>query len=398
MILLRYLVAFIRLLGAFSVLPALSVRAERLVVVAHPDTHLAAGDVQFPQEAETWHLKAVTLLPPLFVPSADVKDAPGDRAFVLVLGKPGTQIVNHLSRLVPGGSGNDQTREYRTISVVAAMGFALCYREEPGGPLAELGRGVVWREASQMNLDEDENANHYERVPYKISQETPEELTRRALQLAVQDIPRLVSHIVTPNVLVPKAEPCASAEQVLAWAKKIPEEYSWKINTRVTSHGRHGMLATHATNNFARLKPAPAYSGTYEAKFHPSRVNRNQDGSLTVEVDLWNRMPIRVAGRMRRDASEEEEALRDISSEAAPVTAEKKSSRFMALWDLAISATFDLEPGEKGVATFHIPPEWAVKPEIVRGDTIVVGIRKLGLMAERAEKKTPPAPTRKKRK
>ena len=365
-------------------------RAERLVVVAHPDTGLAAEDVQFQKENETGYLKALTLLPPLFVSSADVKEAPGERAFVLVLDKPKMQVVTHTSHLIPDGAKSDKTREYHTLSVVATVAYTLSYRSEAGGALAELGKGVVWGKASQMNLNEDEEADHYEKVPYKISSETPEQLTRRAVRDAIQDIPRLVSHAVAPNVLVPKTEPCASSDEVLGWAKKIPDISSWKIETKVTNHSRRDMLKTRATNNFSQLKPAPVFSSKYEAQFHPSRVVKNADGSLAVEVDLWNRLPVRVVGGLSRHASEEEEKLQDISSAAAPVTS-KRADVYTATLERAVDATFDLEPGEKKVASFHIPPEWAVNPDTVRADTITVGIRKLGLMAERAEKKTQPA-------
>lgn len=388
---------FFALLGSLALLFAAPAKAERLVIVAHPDTGLAAGDVQFPLEAETWYLKALTLLPPIFVSSASAKDAPGDRAFVLLIGKPGTQVVNHKDFLTPAGAKSEKTQEYRTISVFAAADFMLCYREEAGGSLAELGKGVVWGEARQMNMDEDEDADRYEKVPYKISNETPEQLTHRAVRVAVQDIPRLISHIVAPNILVPKTEPYASADEVMAWAKKIPSTYSWKVETKVTSHSRREMLTSHRTNNFSRLKPNPQYSGTYEAKFNPSRITKNRDGSLTVDVDLWNRLPIRVRGTMYRHCCEQEDELQNASSEAAPVTNEKLSSAFMEKRDRAVHATFDLEPGEKKAATFHVPPEWAVDPALVRNDTIVVGIRKLGLMVERAEKMSAPPPAKKKK-
>jgi hypothetical protein len=381
---------------ALSALFAMVGRAERLVIIAHPDTGLVAEDVKFSQESEAWYLKPLTLLPPIFVSSSSAKDAPGDRAFVILIGKPKAQVVNRSHTMRPEGAGRDVRKEYRTILVYAATDFTLCYRQEAGGNLAELGKGVVWGEANQMNLSKDED--HDESVPYTISNETPEQLTCRAVRTAVQEIPRLISHVVAPNVLVTKTEPCASADEVLAWAKMIPETYRWKVDTKIISHSQRPMLSTHITNNFSRLKPKPQYSGTYEARFPPSRVVKNQDGSLTVEVHLWNRLPIRVAGELSRHFSEQEDKLQTAASRATPAWNEALRGAFNKKWELARDATFDLKPGEKKTASFHVAPEWAVDPAFVKNDTIVVHIRNLGLMAERAEKKALPQPKNKSRK
>lgn len=343
---------------AFSVVAT----AEDLAVVMHPTTGLTPAAIELERKQKPpreVNLKVLTKGKPQLLVGKSVKEVSGGRAFLIELENPKTLSVPKLqigSVRKPQGGFQTTGLPYKELVVVGP--FSLWHRAAAGADPELLGQAFVWDRAAPIRST---NSGHT--IEYTLTDETPAELTEKVLRKGIFDIPELLSHAVADKLVSEKPKPNLTMEGVFVWARNLPPTFKQPFSVG-------GKLFLDP-----RMKPPPK---TVSLSFRPSRVVKDEDGDWVVEVDMWNRLPVRAAGMLRRPVSKAEgeraDALRKMG--IGPFT---KSQ----------SARFNLAPGEKAVAKFHIPKELSPDPAFFRDKEIIVDLSALGDMVQVTKVKQP---------
>ncbi len=339
----------------------LPVGAEPVIAVVHPKIKLVPGDIEMKRgEITDAHpaLAAFTKAKPQVVVGKSAKDAPDGNAFILELEDPKTYSV---PKVLTGG---DPKVKFKTATLsykdqIAVEPFTVWHRNAAGAEPELLGRGFVWGEESPLT---GERVGDY--TYYWLSGETPEQLIAKAVKKNAVEIPELLSHALAEKLIASQGKPNFTSEAVFAYAKQIPVK---SAPPPIVKEGGRFKLDMKS----GALKKPPD-SAHWKMVFRPSRVVKDADGGVVIEVDMWNRLPARTFGMLHY---EQNQAIRGLEE----VARKKGVSSNKILKEVP---RFDLAPGEKTTVPLRIRKEASTDPALVRDIEITLELVAVGEMVD----------------
>jgi hypothetical protein len=337
--------------------------AESLIVLLHPATKLTAADIVFDKKergSDEGRLAALAKGKPQLVEGKSAKDAPGGRAFIIELEDPKTVSV---PKVMIGEDPNNNrggvklaTLKYNQLIVVAP--FSVWHRAAAGAEPALLGRSFLWGEGAPLR-----SSGSGGTLTFTLTGESPEDLLAKVMRKEVWEIPELVSHALADKLIPSPGKPNVTSESVFAWAKKIP------VTSKPPAVVKEGFRYKIDTSSILK---SPPESSHLKVVFRPSRVLKDADGAVVVEADMWNRLPVRASGMVRRNGGKAEGQLADRARKDKQIGPLTKTR----------GAKFDLAPGEKGTVQFHIPKELSTEPAFFRDNEITIDLGAMGDVAD----------------
>jgi hypothetical protein len=305
---------------------------QQFTVVVHPKYGVEGNELTLSDSLED--------MPSLYVNGKlqvvvgkSAKDAPATRGYILELEEPTINAFTGSQTGSPPAELRRVTMLYKGVYVI--MPFTLWHRAAGGEPVS-LGHGFVWNRVAQVKYRGNDGAVDR----YEFVNQSQEQMIRIALIEKFDEFFGRLSAAWSPNVINQTPQPIPNEKQVAAMLRDQEDG------------------AVHA----------PKLHG--EIIYRPSRVSSDANGNAVVEVDLWNRLPVRAHGTV------ETRSPSGLPFNAAPPF-HKSNVRF------------DLAPGEKSVARIVFDD-----PDDPRGDLSWFRNDEVSISLHSALGRTEPDPAR----
>lgn len=319
-----------------GVLTPLPLRAGDFAVVLHPGTRLAPDGDAFPQGKQDFRdsVGNYGIDDLVVVGGKSAGDAPGSSSFVLLLENPRTAGYSGVETGTPEGGDKARRFPYKEVDVVVP--FSLWHRAAPGAEPVLLGRSLTWGYASQLE-DRGRDGMY---TKFRVVDRSTDEMVRMAVREQMEGLPGLLVDAWSPGVVHQAPRPSVTAARVLELLRQSRSDaaaavISSSVPVRIT--------------------------------YRPSRVVKGPDGRAVVEVDLWNRLPVRARGAI--ECRQARLVYPDMPARLEEVDAARRQNEARRH---SVTCEFDLAPGQKDVARFVIPAEAGTDPRLFRDDEITV--------------------------
>jgi len=301
---------------------------QQFTVVIHPKFDLPANQATVRDDEVDPTPQSYINGQPTFVVGTSAKDAPSTHGFILVLEEP---TINSFTSVQTGhqqGTDREKSIPYKGVNVI--MPYTLWHRSADGDPIA-LGHSFAWNRVAQVKyLGVDGAVDRYQFV-----NQSQEEMIRLALREKIRDIFLSLSNCWAASVVNQAPQTMPTEKQAIAMLRDAVD----------------GQIHT------SNLRAA--------AVFKPSRVSKDEKGNTVVEIDLWNRLPVRASG-----------LIESRSETGLPFNQAPPFHRN--------STKFNLAPGEKAVAriVFDDPDDPRGNLAWFRNDEVFITSDHLGPLNE----------------
>ena len=258
--------------------------------------------------------------PKRFIGSS-LKDAPDTKSFILLFEKPSSVSYRSIQLGYPTNAPGKLVRVPYT-GIVAVQPFSLWHLSDAGDKPTLLGRGFYWGRATPIKITKPGSEPEFVFVNRSV-----EEMTHLAVANQFSAYPSLLADCWSPNVVVQKPTLNVTPQRILEWGRRPtapPSAFDRPIKS----------------NEFF----TPAASLVVRTTYKPSRFSKDPDGNPVAELDLDNRLPVAAHGSL--ECRQEYSATHRDNHTATPPRVLKQSIRYR----------FHLQPGEKAVAKFPLPP------------------------------------------